>query len=92
MPIGISSIGGIKNLICQPQEHLTQINIVATLKLAHTTYIVGQLEPQLRMGPFGHPHWEDDMVHNCACSPSMFDHLGPPTTPLKKVKPFAHVK
>jgi hypothetical protein len=34
------------------------------LKLAHTTYIIGQLELWLKMGPFGHPHWEDDMVHN----------------------------
>jgi len=44
------------------------------------------------MGPFGHPHWEDGVVHNCAHGPSMFDHLGLSTTTLQKVKPFAHVK
>jgi len=56
------------------------------------TYIIGQQEPWLRMDQFGHPHWENDMVHNSTHSPSMFDHLDLPTTTILKVKPFAHVK
>jgi hypothetical protein len=44
------------------------------------------------MGPFDHPHWEDDMVHNCAHGPSMSNHLSPPTTTLQKVKPVTHVE
>jgi hypothetical protein len=44
------------------------------------------------MDQSGHPHWEDDMVHNYAHGPSMFDHLIPPTTILQKVGPFEHAK
>jgi hypothetical protein len=44
------------------------------------------------MGQFGHSHWEDDMVHNCAHGPSMFNHLSLPTMTLLKVVSFTHVK
>ncbi len=44
------------------------------------------------MGQYGHPHWEDDMVHNYAHGPSMFDHFVFPTTILQKVGPFKHAK
>jgi hypothetical protein len=44
------------------------------------------------MGQFGHAHLEDDMAHNYAHGPSMFDHLVPPTTILRKVRPFEHTK
>jgi hypothetical protein len=44
------------------------------------------------MDQFGHPHWEDDMVHNYVYGPSMFDHLVPPTTIFQKVGPFEHTK
>ncbi len=36
-------------------------------------------------------HWENDMVHNCADGPSMFNHLGSPTTILKG-EPSTHIK
>jgi len=44
------------------------------------------------MGKYGHSHWEDDMVHNYAYGPSMFDHLVPLTTIFRKVRPFKHGK
>jgi hypothetical protein len=44
------------------------------------------------MGQSSHPHWEDDMVHNYAHGPSMFDHLVPLITILWKVGPFKQAK
>jgi hypothetical protein len=44
------------------------------------------------MGQFGHSHGEDDMVHNCAHGPSMFDHLGLSIITFLKVEPFTLVK
>jgi len=41
---------------------------------------------------FGHPHWENNMAHNYAHGPSMFDHPVPPTTILWTVRPFEHSK
>jgi hypothetical protein len=38
-------------------------------------------------GQYDHPDEEDDMAHNYAHGPSMFDHFGPPTTTLQKVIP-----
>ncbi len=40
------------------------------------------------MGQLGHPHWEDDMVHNSTRGLSMFNHFVLPTTILRKVRPF----
>jgi hypothetical protein len=34
----------------------------------------------LKMGKFDHSHWGDDMVHNYAHGPFMFDHFSSPTT------------
>jgi hypothetical protein len=44
------------------------------------------------MGQSSHPHREDDMAHNYAHGPSMFDHFILPTTILRKVRRSKHVK
>jgi len=44
------------------------------------------------MGQYGHPHWENDMAHNYAHGPSMFDHLIISTTIFQKVGPLKHAK
>jgi hypothetical protein len=41
-----------------------------------------------RMGQFGHPHWEDDMAHNYAHGPSMFDPSRPSNNNISKCKAF----
>jgi hypothetical protein len=42
------------------------------------------------MDPLGHPHVENDMVHNFAHDLSIFDHPNLSTTKRQKVKPFPH--
>jgi hypothetical protein len=92
LPTDISIIGGTRHPICQPREHLSQINIVATLETCPHNIHLRPIGTIVKDGPFGHLHWEDDMVHNCAHGPSMFDHLDLPTTTFQKVKPSTNVE
>jgi hypothetical protein len=45
-----------------------------------------------QMNQFGHPHQENDMAHDHAHGPSMFNNLDLSTTTHQKVAPFTHAK
>ncbi len=45
-----------------------------------------------KKGQYDHPQEEDYMAHSYAHDPSIFDHLSPPTTKLRKVRPCAHIE
>jgi hypothetical protein len=92
--IGTSFTSGMRHPMCQPQEHSSQINMVAVPKdCPHNIYcrLVGT---KVKNGSIGHPHWENDMVHNCTHGPSNnIQHFGLLTITFLKVEPsFTHVK
>ncbi len=74
-------------------EHWSQTNIVAALvDCPHNIHHKPIGITTLKMGQFGHPHWEDDMVHNYTHGYFMFDHLVPPTIIFQKEGLFEHTK
>jgi hypothetical protein len=60
------------------------------LVILHTTYVTNLLELQSMMDPLGHPHVENDMVHNFAHVFFILDHLDLSTIKSQKVKPSSH--
>ncbi len=61
-PLDTSSIGGMKHPICQPQEHLSQINIMAVLKtFSHNIHLrlAGTIAKDGSIWPSTLERWHD---------------------------------